>query len=186
MEIYIEVWKDITGYENFYRISNKWRVKSLGRYIKYSADKKRKNGVRFQKEKILNPFSDKDWYLSVALVKDKLKKTYKISRLVYLTFNHLPLTYELLVLHNDDNVKNNYLCNLRKWTHQDNMNDKVLRWRCYKWGHYWKSSLTNIKVRLIKLMLNMWEKHRVIWDYFWVKRQTISHINQWVSWKHIL
>lgn len=65
-----EVWKDIPGYESHYKVSNFGRVKSL------------KNN----REKILKLNPDKDGYSIVYLCLNSKIKTFKVHRLVMLSF----------------------------------------------------------------------------------------------------
>ena len=68
-----EVWKDIKGYEGYYKISNKGKVKSL----------KRKGNW---KERILKPQKDMYGYLRVNLTKNGKAKPKAIHRLLAESF----------------------------------------------------------------------------------------------------
>ena len=58
----IEEWRDITGFENYYQVSNLGNVRSLDRYIT------KKNGATtFYKGKMLIPSKKRNGYLSVDL-----------------------------------------------------------------------------------------------------------------------
>ena len=71
-----EIWKDIKGYEGYYQISNRGRVKSLARKVKYQ------NTTRELKEKIKSTFISSNGYERVELSKDNSNKKYNIHRLV--------------------------------------------------------------------------------------------------------
>jgi hypothetical protein len=105
----MEIWKEITGYENLYEVSNLGRIKSLGNG-KTKKEKIRKLGV--------------DRYLIIRLCKNNLKKTIGVHVLVAREFipnpNNLPY-----VCHKDDNPHNNHVENLYWGTQQDNMDDKM-------------------------------------------------------------
>lgn len=80
----MEIWKDITGYENLYQISSLGNVKSLG------------NGnSNNSKERILKPNKLKNGYLQVALYKNN-QKWYKIHRLVASEFIENPNNYPII------------------------------------------------------------------------------------------
>lgn len=59
-----EIWKDITGYEGLYQVSNFGRIKAL-------------NYKRSGREKILKPFKNEYGYLLVYLCKNSKKKILK-------------------------------------------------------------------------------------------------------------
>lgn len=101
-----EIWKEIVGYENIYQISNKGRVKSLGRWVY-----KEYRGKRWKEEKILKPSVNKRGYLYVGLCKNRKVKYFHVHRLVAEAFiknhNNLPQ-----VNHKDENKQNNCVQNL--------------------------------------------------------------------------
>ena len=90
-----ELWKDIKDYEGHYQVSNLSRVKS----------------IKFGKERILKPVTDRHGYLLVGLWKNNKQKTYKVHRLVAEAF--IPNPYNLpQVNHKDENPLNNNVNNL--------------------------------------------------------------------------
>lgn len=108
-----EVWKDISGYENIYQVSNKGRVKSLARKTNQS-DKK-----RYTKEKILKQRKTTHGYMEVTLRKNNIRKHYKVHRLVMMAFHGKS---KLIVNHIDCNKTNNNVENLEYCTYQENSN----------------------------------------------------------------
>lgn len=109
----MEIWKDIKDYEGIYQVSNKGRIKSLARQIRY------KNGkIINRKEQILKE-SNLNGYLQVPLSKDG-KFTHKyIHRLVAQAFldNYKE---DLEVNHIDFNRSNNNVENLECITKYEN------------------------------------------------------------------
>lgn len=107
-----EVWKDITGYEGLYMISDKGNVHSVER-----------RDARGQKRggRILKPSYDKDGYLQVVLCKNGKVKTKKIHRLVTETFIPNPNGFPE-VNHIDEVKTNNYVENLEWCTRKYNVN----------------------------------------------------------------
>lgn len=75
-----EIWKDIAGYEGYYQISNRGRVKSLTRKTKYQ------NTTRKLKEKIKSAFISTTGYERVELSRDNSNKKYNVHRLVATAF----------------------------------------------------------------------------------------------------
>lgn len=111
--IYMEIWKDVVGYENAYQISNYGNVKSL-------------NYNRTNKEKILKPKLDKG-YLRVVLSKHGVVKTKTIHQLVAESFlGHKPNKYSGLIVDHINNIKtDNRVNNLQLTTQRNNVTKSV-------------------------------------------------------------
>lgn len=74
-----EIWKDIRDYEGFYKASPSGSILSLHKnYFGKNASRKT--------NKTLSQHIDKNGYVSVVLVKNKIKKTQKLHRLIAMTF----------------------------------------------------------------------------------------------------
>ena len=113
-----EIWKDIEGYEGFYQVSNKGRVKRVPTVVR----RVQKNDlIIYQpvKEKILKAGVRKDNYLTVALCKDGKSKSFLVHRLVAESFiqniNNFPV-----INHKDENKQNNDFRNLECCTSEYN------------------------------------------------------------------
>lgn len=121
MNLNIEIWKDIEGYEGLYQISTLGRVKSLERLIL-------RNNGRFQKikERILKPSLDRKGYYFVVLKKDCKSLNHRIHRLIAQAFIPNPEN-KPCVDHIDTNTKNNNINNLRWCTHKENMNNTITK-----------------------------------------------------------
>lgn len=96
-----EIFKDIKGYENLYKISNYGNVKSL------------KNSI------ILKPAKNHRGYLHVALYKNNKTKAHRIHRLVAQAFISNPEN-KPQVNHKDGNKLNNCVDNLEWVTNGEN------------------------------------------------------------------
>lgn len=107
-----EIWKDIKGYEGFYKVSNKGNVFSIER----KDSRGQKCGGR-----TLKPRYDKDGYLIVTLYKNGAEKKKRVHRLVTEAFipnpNGLPQ-----VNHKDEIKDNNNVGNLEWCTSAYNVN----------------------------------------------------------------
>ena len=114
----LEQWRDVKGYEGYYKVSNLGEIRSLDRIIKS------KNGVtRFKKGRVLK--QGKQRYCTVALVKySNSQKTHKVHRLVAQAFLPNPKN-KLCVNHIDFNKHNNNVSNLEWTTHQENYKHAV-------------------------------------------------------------
>ena len=99
----MEIWKDIEGYEGLYQVSNLGRIKSL----------------RYNKEKILKPGITKRGYCIVILVKNNVKTTYTVHRLVYKAFKG-ELIEGLVIDHISGIKTQNNIKNLQQITNREN------------------------------------------------------------------
>lgn len=55
-----EIWKDVSGYEGLYKVSNQGRIKSLKRPHNFK-------NIEFKEEQFLKPFCDTSGYYMVKL-----------------------------------------------------------------------------------------------------------------------
>ena len=105
METNTEIWKDIVGFEELYKISNYGNVKSCKRLVNA------KSGQRLVNERLLSLGKDKDGYLMAILCQDANRKTVKIHRLVADAFLD-KIDDKNLVNHIDAEKSNNLVINL--------------------------------------------------------------------------
>jgi hypothetical protein len=98
----MEVWKDIAGYEDLYKVSDLGRVMSL-----------RKNN-----NQILKSYNDSQNYATVKLYKDKKSTNFKVHRLVWETFNY-KTTLQIDHIKEGDK-SDNRLCNLQALNNRQN------------------------------------------------------------------
>jgi len=113
-----EVWKDITGYEGYYMVSNMGRVKSLDREIPHP-----RLGHQFVAGRILKQSIRKDFNkitkdamvsLQVALALENISYYFNVRRLVYIAFKEKVEFKQdgLYVINRDGNGYNNRISNL--------------------------------------------------------------------------
>lgn len=99
-------WRDIKGYEGKYQVSNDGQVRSL-------------NYHREKIIKIMTPKKTPTGYLTIGLLKNKVKKFFGIHRLVALCFlEQIPGADQ--VNHKDANKQNNNVENLEWVTAKEN------------------------------------------------------------------
>lgn len=112
----METWKDITGYEGLYQVSNYGRVRSLDRTVVNKHGK-----IQSFKGKILSQGNNGKNYMHVNLWEDGKSKQYYVHRLVAETFiGYIPEGYA--VNHLDFDTTNNELSNLEIVTYSENNN----------------------------------------------------------------
>lgn len=116
--IYIEIWKDISGYEGYYQISNLGNIRSLDRIITGKNGKKQtKQGV-IMKDRMNTRLGRREIYLC----KDGHRRAFKVYRLVALEFiyNDDPIN-KTTVNHIDGNIDNNISDNLEWASYSENL-----------------------------------------------------------------
>lgn len=117
-----EEWRDITGYEGLYQVSNLGRVKSLDRYLPFSGT------ISLRKGCLLKQSINKYGYERLGLYKNGKYKQHTVHRLVANTFipnpDNLPC-----VNHKDENKLNNCVDNLEFCTVAYNNNYGTVKQR---------------------------------------------------------
>lgn len=109
-----EIWKEITGYEGYFEVSNLGNFRSKDRIIKY-----KQNGTRKYPGKSLKVELMQDGYSRIVLMKESVKKRYMCHRLVAETFIPNPEN-KPFVNHIDGNRSNNCVTNLEWCTQSEN------------------------------------------------------------------
>ena len=124
-----EVWKDVSGYEGYYQVSNKGNVYSVERID----SRGQKCGGR-----TLKPRYDKDGYLIVTLYKNGAEKKKRVHRLVTEVF--IPNPNGLPQVNHKDEIK-------------DNNNAENLEWctSAYNVNHGTRNERVSKKVRAINV-----------------------------------
>ena len=111
----IEIWKDVSGYEGLYQVSNLGKVRSLP-LVKTFSD----GSVHYLRGVILKQSNTTTGYKKVELSKNGFKKSIKVHRLVAQAF--LVNTYNKPHINNKDgNPINNVVDNLEWVTQKENV-----------------------------------------------------------------
>ena len=115
-----EVWKDVVGYEGFYKVSNKGNIYSVERI---GANGQELGGI------VLKPKYHRDGYLQVGLYKNGIRKNKKIHRLVTEAFipnpNNLPEVNHLDEVKDNNELSNLEWCDVRYNINHGTRNEKV-------------------------------------------------------------
>ncbi|WP_373742375.1 NUMOD4 motif-containing HNH endonuclease, partial [Jeotgalibaca porci] len=105
-----EVWKDVVGFEGFYKVSDRGNI--------YSVERIDSRGYRCG-GRILKPSCNKKGYLRVNLCKNGMVKSKRAHRLVAEAFIPNPKGF-LEINHKDENKSNNRVENLEWCTREYN------------------------------------------------------------------
>lgn len=161
-----EIWKDVTGHEGFYMISNLGRVRSL-------------NG-RWGSGRILKPHPHRG-YNQVTLVKDGVRSAGKVAHLVAAAFIGKPNGF--YVCHNNGNPSDDRVENLRYDTQRGNCADKKHHGTHQCGENHGGHKLTESDVLKIRQDNRSLQK---IADDYGVVFSTIREIRHGRHWKHLL
>lgn len=106
-----ELWKDISGYEGYFEVSNLGNFRSKDRIIKY-----KQSGTRLYPGKPLKTETIVEGYQRIVLMKEAVKKRYMCHRLVAQEFIPNP-DNKPFINHINGNPADNRACNL-EWCSQ--------------------------------------------------------------------
>lgn len=109
-----EIWKDIEGFEGYYKVSDMGRIKGVERYLT-----KVDGNTQIMREQLLKPSRKKQGYLQVTLAKET-KFTYNLVHII--VANHfVPNPFNLPEVNHLFGVKDDNRATQLGWsTHQDN------------------------------------------------------------------
>lgn len=114
-----EEWRDITGYEGYYQVSDLGRVRSVSRIIVNSLGR-----TQHRKGRVLRASPNADGYPRVGLSQASVVKDAYVHALVAMAFLPPPAPGEE-VCHYDGDPGHNVVSNLRWGTRTENLLDAV-------------------------------------------------------------
>lgn len=112
----MEIWKDIAGWEGFYQVSNLGRIKSLGRNF---VSGRASSTVRYLEPHIKKQSENGNGYLIVYLKRNGTRTKYYVHRLVAQAF--IPNLFNApIVNHRDGDKRTNISTNLEWMSGSEN------------------------------------------------------------------
>lgn len=174
----VEIWKPVSGMENYYEVSNKGRLRSLDRYVETL------NGqTRFYRGVVMTFNYPKGKYICVKMSAPGVKVYTRLHRLVAEHFIHNPLN-KPEVNHKDGNKSNNNVDNLEWVTQLENKKHASIAGLIRKKENHYKAKLTE---ELVKQIRGMYATglytHQSIANEFGVVRTLITRIINNKRWK---
>lgn len=188
-EEYIEIngehWETIKGCSNF-KISNKGRVKSISRKIRFVHAVTGNEHFRKTKDVILKAIKDKRGYYLVSLRGDDgLIYRTPIHRLVAESFIPNPNNYQI-INHIDGVKSNNCVENLEWCNHQQNMKHAALNGLSVFGERHYKSKLTNEFVELLKIKMALGFNNCELSREYGISSKAIAEIRSGRKWQHVV
>lgn len=180
-----ERWKDIVGYEGFYQISNKGRVRSLDRYVPIVRSRSIFY-IQFVKGRTLKLQTDHYGYLVANLRRNGRKKENKIHRLIAIAF--IPNPHNKPVINHKDGTKtNNSIRNLEWCTQADNLRHAIrtgLITKNYGNRNYTKLSKSDV-LKIDRLLKTTGLTYMQIATKYGVSKSAISSISLGMTWSKV-
>jgi hypothetical protein len=170
----MERWLPVVGYEGFYEVSDRGRVRSLDRVDACN----RRRGGHFLKQ------SRSASYPAACLYRDGSKRTLRVHCLVLTAFVG-PCPNGTEGCHNDGDRSNNKLRNLRWGTYSSNASDKRLHGRLPIGEKHRNSVLTTSKVREAFEFREQGLSQRQIAEALGVSQHTVWNVLHRRAWKHV-
>lgn len=177
-----EIFKDIIGYED-YQISNKGRVVSKEKKVRYTHAVTKQEHFRTTEKKFLKIyFNNRTGYKFVQLYKDKQSKNLSIHRLVALNFLENKNNLDT-VNHIDGNKHNNTVENLEWCTNLYN-HEHATKTGLKASGERISTSKLSVKeVKAIRYLLSKGVSHNDLSKAFNISRPSINLIANNKTWK---
>lgn len=168
----MEEWRDISGYEGYYQVSNLGNVRSVDRIIKSDKLLGRKRVIS---GRAMTKMLTKEGYFRVRLSRDHKPETRFIHHLVALAFiGDRPLGYDLH--HIDSNRLNNKPENLQYLSRAEHIGGELNPYTTLG-----KSDVVEIRRLYVESDLT----YQQIADRYSMKRGAIQSILNGNSWKHV-
>ncbi len=168
-----EIWKDVVGWVNWYKVSNMGRIKSV------------RSGCGTWIGRILKPYKDKKGYLIVKLCKNNVDTSMRVNRLVAMTFLDNPHNKELV--HHKNAIKDhNWSDNLEWVTNSENQLYAANDFGNSRGERCGKAKLKEFEVlEILKLTKTTNLTHASISKQYNISVQTVHNISMRRTWRHL-
>ena len=173
-----ETWRPIPGYEEFYKVSDFGRIKSLGRI--------RTSGIPLR-GKLLKQATVHNGYKQVALCSNGTVKRCLVHRLVLESFIG-PCPVGMESCHDPDpSPDNNALVNLRWGTKKENMKDRANHgiWKAARGEMAGRAKRTEKDIEQMFLMRREGATCAFIARHFSAHPSCVSRALRGIEWKHV-
>lgn len=179
MNILNEEWRDVSGYEGYYQVSNLGRVRSCDRIVKLP------RGDRMLRGRILKPALNSHGYLVFSLYRYGKPFQFTAHRLVAIAFLAADCTRDQ-VNHKNGVKVDNYVENLEWCTSSDNIRHAyAVGLKSHKGENHPRSILCEEQVLAIRRLRSKGLTQKVIGEMYGVSESAIRGIVNLKTWKHI-
>lgn len=171
-----ERWRWVRGYEGYYEVSDRGRVRSVTRI-----GNDRTGKLRIDSGRVLRPGMHKGGYLVVCFSVKRARRMFRVHCLVAEAFiGPCPTGHQ--VAHGDGNPAHNHVGNLRYATRPENEADKLLHGTHNRGERHGNARLTADAVREIRARVAAGERQTAVAAHFDVGRRTVSSITHRRTW----
>lgn len=172
-----ERWLPVVGYEGFYEVSDRGRVRTIERQVNYKNIKTRTVPPRIRSTNALCK-----GYPAVNLSKEGETKMRAVHVMVLEAFEGPKPTPAHEGCHADGNPLNNVFGNLRWGTRKENKADQFIHGTAIRGEKMGRSKLTNEIIRAIRSDTRI---ARIVATELGVNKSTINKIRRGISWAHV-
>ena len=170
--LFMEIWKEVSGYNGVYFVSNLGNVKSIDHYIKNAF-----GGKSIKKGRVLKKFKSVKGYLQTSLSKDTVRFNTGVHRLVSLSFipnpENKPQVNHINGIKHDNRVENLEWC-----TNSENQRHAVKNGLCnpnFSEKHH-MSKLTNEQVKTARRMHELGWSNKILANHYNITQTAMSNI----------
>lgn len=159
----MEEWREISGFEGRYEVSNLGRVRGKDRFVRNG------RGMRFSRGKVLSPYKTCNGYLQITLGRGS--KKYAVHRLVAMEF--IPNPGNLPDVNHKDEVKDNNVVDNLEWC---NHSYNALYGTCQERLRLYKNTQVYMIDKTTKAVLERFESMKIAMEKTGVNKVTISQV----------